>query len=361
MKLEGIGKILIIRLRNIGDVVSITPCTRAVKETFPDVHLSVLVEKASEGVLVGNPFVDEIIVLDKKGIGRPRGIRAFWRELEFLLDLRARAFDLVINLHGGPRSAIQTLFTGARHRLGGFPFWHPWNWVYNIRVRPLEEVAGREARHYRIVQRHLVTLKHAGIETADPSLVMVVTEEARVSLERLLRERGIGEGRPIVTIHPATSGKLQRWREERFAQLADRLIETFGVAVILTSGPREKETPKRVQERMRREATNLGGLLTIQELAALLEQSVLFIGLDGAPVHIASALGTPLVAIFGPTSDTWRPWTKALHAVVRSDPPCLGCKKVCPDGFPRCMDQISVGQVFKAVLAMDHLFRRDQP
>jgi len=353
VKLEGVRKVLLIRLRNIGDVVVVTPCTRAVKETFPEAHLSVLVERASEGVLLGNPYVDEILVLDRGRIREVGPSRAFWKELEFLLGLRRKGFDLVINLHGGPRSALQTFFSGARYRLGGFPFWHPWNWVYNIRTRPIKEVLGKDARDAHIVERHLATLKAAGLETKDPGLVMAVTGEAQASLDRLFREKGVGDGERLVTIHPASRGRSKRWREERFAQLADRLIEEFGANVLLVSGPKEKEVCRRVQAAMQREAVNLGGLTTLQELAALLKRSALFIGLDGAPVHIAAAVGTPVVALYGPTSDTWRPWTDRA-IVVRGSTPCLGCRRSCPYDPPPCMDGIGVDQVFDAILTLQN-------
>jgi len=184
IRLEGVRKVLLIRLRRIGDVVTVTPCTRAVKETFPQAHLSVLVEEASKEVLLGNPFVDELIVLKGRGEQDGRGAGKLLGDLRLLLDLRREGFDLVINLHGGPRSALQTLFSGARYRLGGFNDWHQWNWVYTIRPRSLRAMYGEEGGRVHIVQRHLATLQAAGIGTSDSSLVMRVTEEARASLDR---------------------------------------------------------------------------------------------------------------------------------------------------------------------------------
>ena len=356
MRVKNIKRVLIIRLRRLGDVVAITPCTRAVKETFPNAYLSVLVEKEAEGILVGNSYVDEIIVFDRQAVNGAGSWKAFLKELEFLSSLRERGFDLVINLHGGPRSALQTLFTGAQYKLGGFPHWHPWNWVYNIRVRPEREVIGKDVRECHIVERHLSTLKNAGIETQNSSLVMVVAEEARISLDKLLRERGVQEGREIVTIHPAARNGLKRWRAERFAELADRLIERFGVTVALASGPKEMEAAKQVRARMQREAIDLAGLTTVQELAALLERSTLFIGLDGGPAHIAAAVGTPLVVLYGPTTDTWRPWSENA-VVLRSRIACLGCRRSCPYGSPRCLEEISVEEVFGAILSMNHGLR----
>jgi predicted lipopolysaccharide heptosyltransferase III len=351
VKLEHVRKVLLIRLRRIGDVVTVTPCTRAVKETFPNAHLSVLVEKASEGVLLGNPFIDNLIVLGREMKGDAGRLEGLRKEFRFLLNLRRECFDLVINLHGGPRSAIQTLFSGARYRLGGFIDWHHWNWVYNIRPRPLREVFGEEGGKLHIVERHLATLKAAGIGTSDSSLVMAVTEKAQASLYRMLRKGGVREGDRIVTIHPAPRELRKRWRAERFAELADRLIEALGVRIILVSGLNEREVCRKVKEAMRREALDLGGLTSLQELAALLKRSTLFIGLDGGPVHIAAAVGTSVVALYGPTSDTWRPWTDR-GLVIRGSHPCLGCRKSCPTLPSLCMDSIGMDQVFDAALTL---------
>ncbi len=348
VKLERVRKVLLIRLRRIGDVVTVTPCTRAIKETFPDAHLAVLVEKPSQGVLLGNPYVDEIIVREEEEYKTNEWLGFLRNDLKFLFSLRRRGFDLTINLHGGPRATIQTLFSGARYRLGGFTDWHHWNWVYNIRTRPLTEMLGEHGRESHIVERHLATLEAAGIETTDRSLVMAVTKEAEASLDRLLREKGVRDAGEIVTIHPAYRGRPKRWREERFAQLADRLIDELGVTVILVSGSKEKEIPRRVQSAMRREGVDLGGLTSIQELAALLRRSSLFVGLDGGPTHIAAAVGTPIVALYGPTTDTWRPWTDRA-IVVRGSKLCLGCQRICVSDPPLCMDGIEVDQVFDAI------------
>ena len=349
--LERVRKVLLIRLRRIGDVVSVTPCIRAVKETFPDAHLAVLVEKAAEEVLLGNPYVDELIVLDKKNFKMGGRLGTLWEELKFLLALRRKRFDLTINLHGGPRSTLQTLFSGAKYRLGGFINWHHWNWVYNIRTRPLVEMLGDNGRHAHIVERHLATLKAAGIETSDRRLSMTVSQDAQASLDRLLKEKeASGNGR-FATIHPASRSRAKRWREERFAELADRLIEDFGATVVLVAGPGEEAASKRVQEAMRRGAVDLGGRISLQELAALLGRSTLYIGLDSGALHVAAALGVPTVALFGPTSDTWRPWTD--HGiVVRAPSPCQGCGGSCPWDPSPCMDGISVDHVFDAVLRL---------
>jgi predicted lipopolysaccharide heptosyltransferase III len=361
VKLERIRKILLIRLRRIGDVVTVTPCTRAIKESFPDAHFAMLVEKASEGVLLGNPYLDEIIVFERAMPRATGRLEHLWNEIKFLLSLRRRGFDLVINLHGGPRSSVQTLISGARYRLGGFIDWHHWNWVYNIRTRPLRETLGEGAQGAHIVERHLATLKAAGIQTTDPGLVMLATRAAQASLDALLQRKGVRENGRLVTIHPASRSLIRRWREGRFAEVADRLVEEFGATVTLVSGPGEEAVTQKVQGAMRHKVVDLGGMLSIQELAALLSRSSLFIGLDGAPTHIAAAMGTPVVALYGPTSDTWRPWTDR-GVVLRGPEPCLGCVRSCVSQLSRCMDGISVESVIDAIhrLRVTHRFDADR-
>ncbi len=347
MKLERVKRVLLIRHRRIGDVVTVTPCIRAIKETFPDVHLAVLVDKSTEGVLRGHPMVDELIVLDKDACRSAGRAGKLCKEAAFLWGLRRRRFDLVINLHGGPRSAIETLCAGARYRLGGFPSWHHWNWVYNIRTRPLREVLGAGEESH-IVLRHLATLRAAGITTADTRLVMGVTGKAQASLDRLLASQGLTAGRDIVVIFPASRRRDACWPAERFAQVADWLVQEFAVTVVLVAGPGERAVCGEVRAAMQQEAIDLSGLIGLQELAALLQRSAMFIGLDGGPIHIAAAVGTPIVGLYGPTSDTWRPWT-TQSILVRPFNLRQRASGECPQAPSAGMDGISVAQVCEAV------------
>lgn len=354
--LPNVHKILLIRLRRIGDLVTVTPCTRALKEAYPESSLAVLVEEEGGDIFRGNPYVDEILVWEKRR--EENALRRVWREMAFLFTVWRRHFDLVVNLHGGPRSAFLTAVSGARYRVGGFLSWHHWNWVYNIRVRAERDAAGRQvARH--IVERHLHSLRSAGVTASDPHLILPVLPQSQVAVARVLAASGMTDGEPLVTLYPAASSPLMRWKEERFAALADRLIETTGVRVALVGGREEKAVVERVAVCMRRPVLNLAGATSLQEMAALCERSALFIGVDGGPTHIAAAVGTPILALFGPTShETWRPWTDR-HEVLRTDIPCIGCMRSrCLFETIRCMEGITVEQVWEAACRVGRLGER---
>jgi len=162
---------------------------------------------------------------------------------------------------------------------------------------------------------------------------------------------GVGDGDRIVTIHPACRGLARRWPEGRFADLADRLVGACGVRVILVSGPGEQAVSGRVGAAMRRQAIDLGGRLGLQELAALFSRSALFIGLDGGAVHIAAAVGSPVLALYGTTSDTWRPWTNRGR-LIRGTRPCSQCDEDCRSYPSACMESIGVDDVFGAALGL---------
>lgn len=299
-------RILLIRLRSLGDLVLITPCTRAVKEALPDCRLAVAVDEGCEDLFLGSPYVEEVLSSPLEG--------SWGRWLGFLRDLRRR-FDWVFNLHGGPRSAQMVLASGASRRVGGLQKPHPWNRVYNVRVRPFSEILGGPGP-FHIVERHLATLRCGGIEGVPGPLVIPVQQRARETVRRRLEQAGVGTEQGIVVLHPIPSGGTNRWGSENFSALAGDLSGGRRLLPVFIGGAGDRAEVEGMVAAVRGRALNWCGETSLGELAALLERCALFVGVDSGPSHLAAGVGAPVVVLWGTaTLTTWHPWTPRLAVV----------------------------------------------
>lgn len=338
-------RILLIRLRSLGDLVLITPCTRAVKEAVPGCHLAVAVDEGWEEVFAGNPYVDEVLVRPASG--------SWLRQLSFLLRLRRRRFDWVFNLHGGPRSAQMTLASGAARRVGGLQKPHAWNWVYNVRVRPFSEILGGPGP-FHIVERHLATLRCGGIDGIPGPLVVPVPRPAREAVRRRLHEAGVGGGEGIAVLHPIPSGGTNRWAGEKFSALTDDLYAGRRLRAVFIGGGGDRAEVERILSGMKSPALNWCGRTSVGELAAVLECSSLFVGVDSGPSHLAAGVGAPVAVLWGAaTLTTWHPWTPKLAVVggpVGAHATRIKVRRVAAG---KEISEISVDDVREAVAALE--------
>lgn len=339
--------ILLVRLRLIGDVVFTTPAIRAIRERFPAARLTYIVEPSAAPVVALNPNLDEVIVAP-----RERGIRQLARDLALGLSLRRRRFDLAIDFHGGPRSSLVTLLSGARRRIGYTIAGR--SWMYTERVeRP------RALRPRHSVENQWDLLRPLGIDPPDPSsnpVEMPASEDAahRAS-ERLA---AAGASAPFVVIHVSAGNAFRRWPVERFAAVAAALAASH--VVLVTSGPTELESASRVVALARSgllpeqysRIVDAGGL-PLDELRALLDRASLYIGGDSGPLHVASTTRVPIVGVYGPTlpvrSGPWRPSSTVHEAIEICGLPCRPCdQRVCAPGDFRCLTMIRVEDVVAA-------------
>ena len=310
---ETVNKILLLRLRRLGDVVLMTPCIRAVKEWKPKAHLSVLVERPLNDLLREHPDIDELIVTERKGLLRGGQL--------LLKVLPQKRFDLVINLHGGPRSAAQTLATRAPYRVGHRYFRN--QWVYNVKV-PLPEEVIKLNRPLHTVENQLSLLCALGIPPGMAELKVPVRQEAALTLETKLRQIGVGNHEPFVVIRPGATHKIKQWSPEQFAKLADWISRHYACKVVIDIGPSEKELIKSFSFLTSSDLFILERL-SLSELVALIEKACLFIGNDAGPTHIAAAFKKDTIVIFGGSNPLhWAPWqTNAI--LLRHELPCSPC------------------------------------
>lgn len=343
--------ILLIRLRLIGDVVFTTPILRALRRRFPDARLSYVVEPHAAPVVVGNPHLDEVIVAS-----RPDAPGRLASDVRLARRLRADRYDLVLDLHGGPRSAMLALATGAPRRIGYTVTGR--GWMYTERV-PRDR--SLQPRHSVVNQWDLLT--PLGFAPPDPdgdSTEMPVSAAAVQSVAGKLATAGIGADSPVIVLHVSAGNPFRRWPAASFVDLIKGLIEADrSRRVVVLSGPSEHAAAREIGGRARAELGDAGrGVVDdadfdIAELRALMDVAALFIGGDSGPLHVAGTTSVPIVGLYGPTlaarSAPWRPPRFVTESIELSGLPCRPCdQRRCAPGDFRCLGLIAAARVTEA-------------
>lgn len=329
--------ILIVKLATIGDLLLATPALRALRESYPQAQIDLLVTPSSAGVLDDWDVINRVIVLDKYLFDYPKQFLTNPMNLlklrPLLRQLREGHYDAVILMHhltlffGRRKHQALMLATGAKY-LVGLDNGH--GWFLNVKVPDQGFGALHEAEYC------LALAEAVGGATDEKWPTMPLSEEDRQQARRLVFGDETSEqvARPIIAMHPGSGGysTARRWSPERFAQLADTLYHDVGGQLLLVGGPEETDLHAQIMGMLQSgiPARSLAGKGKIQVTAAALELADLFIGNDAGPMHLACAVGTPTVAIFGlSNSDAWGPYTgghpqrKAI--VVKQDLPCMPC------------------------------------
>ena len=344
--------ILLIRLRLIGDVVFTTPALVALRQRFPQARISYLVERAAEPIVRHNPHLDRVIVAE-----RPRGLTRLAYDLRLARELRRLRFDLVVDFHGGPRSAWLTRATGAPRRIG---YRLPGRaWAYTIQLPWSRALV--PPRHSVQNQWDLLTpLGIAAPEHGQPSVEMPEDRDAADRVLRRLQAAGIENDQPIVVMHASAGNPFRRWPAEHFARVAAELVRHHpSRRIIISSGPSESGAADDIAAAAQqlagsaRERIVRCGEFDLPELRALVGRAALFIGGDSGPLHVASTTDVPVVALFGPTlPERSMPWRSAGAPAIAIDAgplPCRPChQRSCVPGDFRCLTRIAPEQVLAA-------------
>jgi len=345
--------ILIVKLSAIGDVIHTLPALNAIRQHYPDAHITWLVEEAAADLVIGHRALDRVIVSGRKrwiaqlkSSSRKQAvaeIRAFWR------DLRDTHYDIVIDFQSLLKSGILVRLARGTRRIGfdkGMQHQEHSHLFLNERMPPVD-------MEIHALTRGLMLLEAIGIHTREAVYHVPVSDDDRRRVRDLLIGQGIDGSRRLVAINPMALWETKLWRNERFAALADRLARDDGVDVVFTGGPDDRPVVAEIQNMMAAPAASLAGKTSLTQLAALYRQSAVLITTDTGPMHLAAAVGTPVVALFGPTAP-WRtgPFGKG-HRVIRTAPPCSPCfKRKCDEHQCRCMTDITVDQVRSAAVEL---------
>jgi ADP-heptose:LPS heptosyltransferase len=331
-KREEIKKILVIKLRAIGDVLLSTPVLKNLRHNFKDAEIDFLTEPPSREIIEGNPFVDDLIIFDRRD-----------KSLSSFLNLRRKKYDLVIDLFCNPRSALMTFTSGARYRVG-YAF-KGRSYAYNIKLKPRKEV------HHN-VEFNLDALRSLGLEIVDKNPYLPIDESAEKFAEKFFDENDL-DNKLTVALIPVGTWETKRWELKKFAELGDIIAKNFNAEILIIWG-NEKEFE---------EAITISSLInakpiipprtSLKQLSAILKRCSFAIANDSGPMHISAVVGTPTLGIFGPTNPYAQGPFGEKHLWVRNEEiDCLGCNLTkCPIAN-KCMRELKVETVYSAFLKL---------
>ena len=332
-------RILIARTDRIGDVLLSTPVIKALRDNYPSAYIAMMVSPQANDIIEGNPYLDEVIIYDKEAKHKSLG-----NSIRFARNLKKKKFDLAIILHPTNRVHLISFFAGIKRRVG---FGRKLAFLLTDRIKHLKQEGKKHELEY-----NMDFLKYLGFTIKDSSMFMPIKQESEVWVDDLFQKEGIIKQDRLLAIHPAASCPSKIWPESSFAQVADRLIEKYNFKALIIAGPKDISKAERISKGMHRPLINLAGKTSVSQLASVLKRCSLFISNDSGPVHIASALGTPVISIFGRAQKglspkRWGPVGKKgryLHKNVG----CIEClAHNCVKNFA-CLKAITVEDVVSA-------------
>lgn len=344
--LAHLSRVLVVILGHHGDVLLTSPMFQVLKNHAPHIEIDALVYAETAPMLTLHPAISNVFPIDRSWkLERP------WtrlrREVSLFSTLRDRRYDLIVHLSSNPRGPwLKRLL---RIRYGIAPKIHGRSraaWNSFTHFFPLAD-----RRH--MVERNLDALRRVGVSPASEERRLVLEPGATAieSVQTLMRDHGLMQ-KGFVQFHGGSRWMFKTWPNDKIAALLDHLVND-GNVIALTGAPdrQEMEMIKQIMSLTNAAVINLAGRLTLKELAALSAQAALFVGVDSAPMHIAAAVGTPIVALFGPSSEiTWGPWM-VEHRVVTTSHACRPCGyDGCGGGkLSECLTTLPVEQVLAAV------------
>lgn len=341
---EGTPRILIVKLSAIGDCLLASPVAEALRKTFPNAKIDWAVHPHCAPVIRGNPFLDEIHIVPRK---------EFVRHLpQISRNLKARRYDVALDLQGLMKSAVISRLSQAKRRVGPAEAREFAGLFYS-------ESVSRQLEHLHVVPGYLELAKAIGAQLDDePSMLMPFSSEDVAHVESLL---DFSTSQPKVVLNPSAGKAIKQWPAERFGQLGQRLIDELGAQIVVTGAPADRELANRVLSGFRdsNAVHDVVGKTNLNQLAALLSKIDLFIGGDTGPMHIAQASGTRVLAMFGPTDPTILGPRKPIHQIATLNEKCSPCRhRECPIGRP-CLENMSVDWIFAIAKSMLQKQSRD--
>lgn len=345
-----IRKILVIKLRHHGDVLLTSPLFSVLKQNLPHASIDAFVYKDTVPMLEGHPAIDQFLLYDRSWKKRHLGVR-LKEELKLFFQIATSSYDLVINLTEGDRGGIAAWVSRAKYKFGlegnrkGLFAPHR---LYTHLVK-----MGPNPRH--TVEKHLDFARRLGIfpQDAEKEIALHIPENVAISVRQLQEQKGIVPGSYLL-IHPASRWKFKCLSVKQMGDLAKRLASD-GWPLVFTSGP-DPEEIQMVEEIIRCNPSisvlNLAGKLSLKELSAWIASAKMVLCVDSLPLHISSATKTPMVALFGPTSElNWGPWLNKNARIVTRPFSCRPCYKDGCGGSKKsdCLLTISTDEIMKAL------------
>jgi len=329
---QKVNRVLVVRLRSIGDTVLATPSLIALRRALPNARIDILLEDWVAPLLENFEPIDNVISIGTDSFER---LKTAWQ-------IRQNQYDVVFNLHGGTTSSLLTRATGAKHRVGYS------NYQYSNLYTDLLSSSSDfwKTKYTHSAEQQLALLGFVGLAVEDrPRTRLTVSDKARKSLEKKYSLQ-----RPHALIHPSSLFHTKQWSAENFAKVIEELADK-GIESIAVASRTERAVLKDLKNYVRSPLI-VADDLSLPEITALASDATLFVGNDSGIAHIAAAVGTPTVVIFGSSNrDHWRPWTDAPNEIVFNPlqcQPCPGyeCKEF---GDPKCIKDVTVDSVLAAI------------
>ncbi len=331
--------VLIVKLSAIGDVIHALPVSRAIKQTFPESRITWIVERPASDLLTENPDIDELIIFEK---AKFKTVRGFLHNLPVLhSELRSKDFDIVLDLQGLAKSAIVAWISGARKRLG----------YCNMRelsglISP--PVCGLH-QYGHVVERYLDVARALGCQIKHPEWVINPSVEDKATVNRIFQAEGLSLQDKYIVIAPGTNWQSKCWPTRSYAELVLLVQKNLRLPIVVVGAAKDKELVNKIRAESGVQVHDLTGQTTLKQLAFTLQKAMLFVGGDTGPMHLAVAMGCPVIALFGPTDHVRNGPYGNENILLRAGVECAPCfKKSCPD--VHCMRKISPQEVYQAVL-----------
>lgn len=330
--------ILIVKLSAIGDVIHALPVAHALKQTYPNARITWVVEKPAYDLLTNNSDIDEIIIFDKTKFKSLAGLLT--NGYTFGQELKSRKFDLAIDLQGLFKSAAISFLSGAPKRL-----------VY-CNAREQSHLVGQricgEYEQGHVVDRYLDVARHLGCKIDEVLFPIYIAEIEVQKAKAIANHAGLKLDNPYVVLAPGTNWQSKCWPPAHYAKLADKLYDENIIPVII-GGPNDQRLAQEIIANTKIPPIDLTGKTSMKQLAYIIKKSQVFVGGDTGPMHLAVAVGTKVVTMFGPTDPERNGPYGNEHKVLLINLQCQGCwQRKCPDGKD-CMSTISVDMVFDSI------------
>ena len=351
----GVSNVLAIRLDNLGDVLMTTPALAAVRESLPGAQVTVLASPSGAALAPHLEAIDDVIAWRAPWVKQPPATESAaplgQDEADLIATLAARRFDAAIVFTTCTQSALPAALIC---RLAGIPLRlahcreNPYDlltdWV------PDPDTIGDGMRHE--VARQLALVATVGLRTRDERLRFALDALARADLQAELQRAGIEPDARYVVVHPGATAASRRYPAERFGSAADRIARRSGRTIVFSGGADELALIEQARRAMTMPSHSLGGRLDLRQLGALIAGADLLVSNNSGPVHLAAALGTPVVDLYALTNPQHTPWRVAAR-VLNHDVPCRHClKSVCPQGHHDCLRRVEPVDVAAAALEL---------
>jgi len=349
MDISEFKNILIVDLLRIGDTVVTFPAIRAVRENLPDAHITLVASTDLKSIVEDQELADNIVYFDCKKNGKNPFL--IWK---FSKTLPTHIYDLAIVLDTRFTSNLIAFWANAKRRIGynyrcrGFLltdkvkaplYWNRPMWEYPDSIKVSHEV-----------DSWIKLIEKAGFNVKDQRPCIKEAHESQKRCESFLKEHNVLQADTLVCIHPGSNSSYQ-WNSDRFAQVGDFIIKKLKAKVCISGGPDDADLIKEIENNMHAKPIASNCKMNLGQYAEVLRRANLLVSIDTCATHIASAVNTSVIALFGPGDPRiWRPYGEEHIVIQKNDALCVGCKKpVCRQDKHYCMDAITVEEVCKAV------------